>query len=220
MGPVLLKNSIRESIVELILSGQLKPGERIKEQALSQLLNVSRTPLREALIALERLRLVQSEPNVGFRVKKMSLAEVEELYPLISLLETYALTQTFSLLETQIKDLVAMNEAFFRKRRLPQEATHADREFHHALTGFCKNETLLQLIADLRLRISCYEHQYMLKNEHVERSYNQHKSIIDAIREGNVNQAKKALAANWESGAQVIIAELSNLKKRDDRRSQ
>jgi DNA-binding GntR family transcriptional regulator len=211
MRSEVLKNSIRENIIELILSGHLKPGERIKEQALSQLLHVSRTPLREALISLERLRLVQSEPNVGFKVREMSIEEVEELYPLISLLETHALALSFAFLETQIKILESINESLHLQRDLPREASLADRKFHFKLTEFCKNETLLHLIADLRLRISCYEHRYMIKKDHIERSYNQHKDIIAAIQERNLTKAKKALSTNWESGAKIIITEFKTL---------
>jgi len=50
MASEVLKNTIREKITELILSGKFKPGERIREHALSRQLQVSRTPLREALI--------------------------------------------------------------------------------------------------------------------------------------------------------------------------
>lgn len=66
-----LKNTIREKIIGLILSGKFKPGDRIREHTLSRQLQVSRTPLREALISLEQSKLVRSEPNVGFTVQEM-----------------------------------------------------------------------------------------------------------------------------------------------------
>jgi DNA-binding GntR family transcriptional regulator len=214
MGSDVLKNTIREKIIELILSGKFKPGERIKEHTLSRQLQVSRTPLREALISLEQSKLVRSEPNVGFTVQEMSVEEIEELYPLLNLLENYALELAFPLLQMQIPELESMNESFYLKRHSPYEASLADCEFHRKLIELCKNETLLQMLAELRLRISCYEHCYMAKLEQLEQSYKQHQNIISAIREGNKDVAKLALSMNWEYGRKILLTELLQNKKK------
>jgi DNA-binding GntR family transcriptional regulator len=212
MASEVLKDALREKIIALILTGKLQPGERIKEVTLAKLFKVSRTPLREALISLERLRLVRSEPNIGFTVKEISVEEIEELYPLINLLETYALQLAFPLLETQTKELEKINESLYAYRHSPLDASRADQEFHDSLTILCKNETLLRMIAELRLRISCYEHCYMAKLEQLERSYQQHRDIIRAIQEGNKEAAKVALSSNWEYGSRLLIVELSQRK--------
>jgi len=210
MSSEVLKDSIRERIIKLILAGKLKPGERIKELALSRLFEVSRTPLREALISLEQLSLVRSEPNIGFTVKELSIEEIEELYPLINLLESHALMLAFPLLQTQIKELETINESLFLNRHSPHDASLADREFHRRLTELCKNNTLLRMIDELRLRISCYEHLYMAKTEQLERSYEQHKVIINALRENDKVAAQQALSANWEYGIRILVAELTH----------
>lgn len=219
MESEILRDSIREKIIALLLTGELKPGERIKELALSRTLEVSRTPLREALISLERTGLVRSEPNVGFTIKELSVKEAEELYPLIVLLENHALLLAFPLVQTQIQVLEMTNETLYRKRKLPGEASLADREFHHRLTELCGNDTLLQMIAELRLRISCYEHHYMAKSEQLECSYRQHKDIINALREGNKDAAQCALSVNWEYGMRFLVTELSHkeLRKRQNK---
>lgn len=203
-----LRNSTREKIIELILAGKLKPGEKIKELSLARLLKVSRTPLREALISLERLKLVRSEPNVGFTVKEISVDEIEELYPLLALLENHAVMLAFPLLQTQIKALEAINKSMSRKRKSPHEASLADREFHRRLTELCKNETLLQIIDELRLRISCYEHRYMSKSDQIEFSYEQHQEIINALKEGDLETVQCVLTANWKNSMRILIAEL------------
>lgn len=208
MESEILRDTIREKIIELVLAGKLKPGERIKELTLSRHLKVSRTPLREALISLERSRLVRSEPNIGFTVKEATIAEVEELYSLLILLENHALSLAFPLLQTQTKALDAINETMYRHRNSPHEASLADREFHRLLTALCKNDTLLQMIAELRLRISCYEHRYMAQPDQLERSYHQHQAIILALHQDNKDAAKHALAANWEYGIRTIVADL------------
>ena len=65
------------------------------------------------------------------------------------------------------------------------------------------------MIGELRLRISCYEHCYMAKGELLERSYEQHKGIIQALKEKNEEEAKRALAENWLYATQFLIAELA-----------
>jgi DNA-binding GntR family transcriptional regulator len=209
MESEVLRDSLRERIIDFILAGKLKPGERIKELSLSHILKVSRTPLREALISLERAGLVRSKPNVGFSIKELSIKEVEDLYPLLILLETHAMLLAFPLVQTQIKELEMINETLYHKRKSPHEASFADREFHRRLTELCRNETLLQMIAELRLRISCYEHCYMAKSEQLEHSYKQHQDIIIACQKGNENAAKRALSANWRYAMKFLIAELT-----------
>ena len=76
------------------------------------------------------------------------------------------------MLQMQIPELESMNESFYLKRHSPYEATLADCEFHRKLIELCKNETLLRMLAELRLRISCYEHCYMAKLEQLEQSLN------------------------------------------------
>jgi DNA-binding GntR family transcriptional regulator len=76
-----LREQIREHIVEGIVSGRWKPGERIVERRIATELEVSQTPVREALRELESLRLIESSPNKGVRVRNLTAADLEESYP-------------------------------------------------------------------------------------------------------------------------------------------
>ncbi|MER0445213.1 GntR family transcriptional regulator [Streptomyces sp. Edi4] len=85
-----LREQIREHIVEGIVSGRWKPGERIVERRIAVELQVSQTPVREALRELESLRLIESAPNKGVRVRNLSAADLEESYPVRAGLEQIA----------------------------------------------------------------------------------------------------------------------------------
>jgi DNA-binding GntR family transcriptional regulator len=85
-----LREQIREHIVEGIVSGRWKPGERIVERRIAVELEVSQTPVREALRELETLRLIESAPNKGVRVRELSAADLEEIYPVRAGLEQIA----------------------------------------------------------------------------------------------------------------------------------
>ncbi|MET9863104.1 GntR family transcriptional regulator [Streptomyces smyrnaeus] len=85
-----LREQIREHLVEGIVSGRWKPGERIVERRIAVELEVSQTPVREALRELETLRLIESAPNKGVRVRELSAADLEEIYPVRAGLEQIA----------------------------------------------------------------------------------------------------------------------------------
>ena len=85
-----LREQIREHIVEGIVSGRWKPGERIVERRIATELAVSQTPVREALRELESLRLIESAPNKGVRVRNLTAADLEESYPVRAGLEAIA----------------------------------------------------------------------------------------------------------------------------------
>lgn len=85
-----LREQIREHIVDGIVSGRWKPGERIVERRIAVELEVSQTPVREALRELETLRLIDSTTNKGVRVRELTAADLEEIYPVRAGLEQIA----------------------------------------------------------------------------------------------------------------------------------
>ncbi|MEU8251390.1 GntR family transcriptional regulator [Nonomuraea sp. NPDC048916] len=87
--PTLVEVAITE-IRKLILSGQLKPGERLIEERLTEILGISRPPVREALRVLQRDGIVQSQPRHGFIVVPITAKDVREIYSLRMALERLA----------------------------------------------------------------------------------------------------------------------------------
>ena len=88
--PVVLRDLVFDRIQLAILEKQLKQGDHIHEQELTQRLNVSRTPVREALVLLERDGLVTSLPNRGTFVRKYDEQDIQEIFTLRTALENLA----------------------------------------------------------------------------------------------------------------------------------
>src|SRR5258705_2794503 len=86
----MLRDQIKDALVERILDGVYAPGERIVEIRVAQEFGVSQAPVREALRELESSRLVVSEPFRGARVRAVTGAELAEVYPLRAALEEVA----------------------------------------------------------------------------------------------------------------------------------
>src|SRR3954466_1230640 len=81
---------VRDLLEEAILEGELKPGERLRAEALAQRFGTSRTPIREALLQLEAHGLVEGEPNRGAVVKTFARDDLRDLYEVRALIEPHA----------------------------------------------------------------------------------------------------------------------------------
>ncbi|MEE4544124.1 GntR family transcriptional regulator [Streptomyces sp. V4-01] len=150
-----LREQIREHILEGIVSGRWQPGERIVERRIAVELQVSQTPVREALRELESLRLIEAEPNKGVRVRNLTAADLKESYPVRAGLEQVAaelaagrLADDHSALE---REVAALREA---DAELDGEAqVRHTVAFHHELVRAAGNAVLLHAWETLGIEV-------------------------------------------------------------------
>jgi DNA-binding GntR family transcriptional regulator len=118
---------VRDLLEEAILEGELKPGERLRAEALAQRYGTSRTPIREALVQLEGQGLVEIEPNRGAVVRTFDRDDVRDLYEVRALLEPAAAARAAQRIsagdldrlqalcaDASIDEQIVNNEAFHR----------------------------------------------------------------------------------------------------------
>ena len=117
---LLLREQVKEMILERILAGEYEPGERLVETRLAQELGTSQVPVREALRELEVLRFVESEPFRGARVRAVSRAEMVEIFPVRAAIEEVAVRLATVQLDGDVEELerqlAAMDEAPRQRR--------------------------------------------------------------------------------------------------------
>lgn len=119
-----LREQILTSLRDYIVSGELEPGCRLTEQALSDSLRVSRGPLREAIRDLVEIGLIVSSPYKGIFVRSITRKDLEELYSLRTALEQFAFQQCWaSRTDAALLDLQARNVALIQT---VDEGTNAD----------------------------------------------------------------------------------------------
>jgi DNA-binding GntR family transcriptional regulator len=203
-----LRDDIRLGLVDLIVTGKLKGGEKLNELALSKLLKASRTPLREALLHLEREGLVRSDQRRGFTVEPLSSREVRETYPLLAELECFAVRSTASLIPAILPKLEKIN-AEFARAATPKRALVLDAAWHDALTSRSRNERLAAIVERLRRAIERYEHFYMADKSLISVSVKQHRGIIDAFKRGELDRAIEAIRENYAFGMQVLLNQMN-----------
>ncbi|WP_326690852.1 MULTISPECIES: GntR family transcriptional regulator [unclassified Streptomyces] len=150
-----LREQIREHIVEGIVSGRWKPGERIVERRIAVELEVSQTPVREALRELETLRLIESAPNKGVRVRELSPADLEEIYPVRAGLEQIAAELAAPRLAGDASALRPHVEALYEADRLGDGEAQVRHTvaFHRELVRAAGNSVLLHTWEGLGIEV-------------------------------------------------------------------
>jgi DNA-binding GntR family transcriptional regulator len=205
-----LREQVREELLERMRSGAVSPGEGINEVTLAAELGVSRTPLREALIALESEGQIESQSGRGFRFVPMRAREFEELGPIMASLEGLAL---------ELSPVQDLKEIGGRLRRMAEEfdadlAEHStimtrDDEWHEVLLSSCPNRRLLQLVAGVRQAFHRYESLLVPDSVMVARVAAEHRVIAERLEDGDVEGARTALTENWVNGTRRILERAS-----------
>ena len=206
-----LREQVKDVLLQRIVSGELQPGERLVETRIAQELGTSQAPVREALRDLELLRLVESEPFRGARVRVFGERELIEIYPVRAVLEELAarlaaenLGGDVSLLETEVD---AMRAA--AKRGDINALVHHDIAFHRLMVEAAGNAVLEQCWKSLgvegRITISLYG-TYMEPEEAAER----HIALLEAIRSQSVAAAGREARRHVE-----VFAKLARSRMRE-----
>jgi DNA-binding GntR family transcriptional regulator len=191
-----------------IVEGRLAPGARLVEAQIAVRMGVSRTPVREALMRLEREGFAVSERHHGYRVSALDEQAAREIFPMVGALQALAVAESGALLASRLDQLRAANERLHAARRDPQAAMAADGAFHALLIGLCPNARLLALIDTLHQQLLRYEHLYMSDDALIDLSLRHHADIIDSLARGDLPGAEQAVRANYASGLAVVIAKI------------
>lgn len=211
---------VEEEIAEHIISGRYPPGMRLDERQLAANLNVSRTPIREALRQLARRGLTQILPMRGVIVRKISLQEVMELLQANSELEALcariAATTMTDLEKTELEYVFEKSKEHVSSNGLAPYL-EANQEFHRMIIEGCHNEVLIQFVADVRERLSPYRRYHPHEQNRLEKSTDAHAKIVKAILEG---QAEKAYVAMKAHNVQLSASALRALKRQQPSESQ
>jgi DNA-binding GntR family transcriptional regulator len=183
-----LKDHVYLYLYERINNGTLKPGDKINENQLCKDLEVSRTPIREALIKLEDEGYIERLPRRGFVVKEISLGKIKEIYEILGCLEGFAASLAIDRLTE--KDLMVMkilvqkmDDAISDKN--VHEYFKLQRNFHETYILACGNKELFDLIILLKKRF--VKKAYLLhENEEtivqtMKKNNLGHKNIVDLL---------------------------------------
>ena len=185
-----LREQIKEILLERILRGELEPGERLVETRLARELGTSQAPVREALRDLQLLRLVESEPFRGARVRAVDDSQLLPVFPVRAVLEELAAREAARKAKGEVgvldRELEAMRDAAARGDWRTQ-ISH-DIAFHRATVELAGNEPLLQSWLGLGIEVSTAFAVYWTFWDQSDLA-EFHVPIVEAIRAGDRTRA-------------------------------
>lgn len=201
-----LRSDVHRELLDLILSGDLSPGQRISDTELATRIGVSRTPVRESLLRLEREGLIIASQHQGFTVKPLSASEIRDVYPMVGMLECFGLKSIPPLSARKIEHLNRISAAMEEEASKPLRRIRLDDEWHHVLLKDNGNHCLTQILGELKQLILRYEYTFMQVSEWVTVSLNEHAEMIENLRVGNRQGAMQILGAHWDRSMDAVLS--------------
>jgi DNA-binding GntR family transcriptional regulator len=181
-----LADEVTASIREAILGGRLSPGERLREESLAKTLNVSRGPVRAAILQLQREGLVVVRRNFGTFVAHLSQNDLDEVYSLRLAIERLAVQLATRGAETEriapIQAVVDRMMAQSSEKITERDAAELDLQFHESIYLATDHRRLIDVWSSLRPQI----HILLLTRNVVNSDFREglvkgHQQILDAI---------------------------------------
>ena len=211
---------VRDEIERHIVDGKLAPGDKLNEAEWAARLQVSRGPVREAFRALEQAGLVRNEKNRGVFVRKVSLAEADEIYAVRAVLEEAACRMLATRIDAA--QLAALRAHIDAMRAALDDADHdayaqANLAFHDAIVAMAGNgklyETYRLLVGELSLfrRAALDAHANAM-----ERSLAEHRAIVSALAARDANEAARQMLAHVDGGRRRAHEAVSALSGEPD----
>jgi len=182
-----LREKVYNYLREELAKGSLIPGSYINQKAICENLEISRAPLRDALIQLETEQFIQILPRRGVLIKKLSLADIKNSYEIIGSLESSIVFSEFHKFKSSnIAKLEEINDrlkATLDKKRF-DEYYELNLKFHGIFLALSDNSLLNHILLPLKQRLydfprMKYDRQWELVN------LSEHKRFIDSIKAGN-----------------------------------
>jgi DNA-binding GntR family transcriptional regulator len=207
-----LRQKIVTVLRDAILSGELKPGQALVETTLAAQFGVSRAPLREALRSLGKDGLIETIPYRGTTVKTLSRKDVEEIYSLRGLHESFAVQRIIE--RKRPEDVETLREICVRMRQAAQandfkKLNQEDDNFHHQLILLAEHDMLTSIWEQVSLRVrQLMALTNQLKRDPLEVAQN-HLPMVEAIANRNLKKATTLIQSHISSAKDLVLADLT-----------
>lgn len=225
--PVQRSKSLHEQTYEVlrssILSGELAPGDRLIETQLAEQLQVSRTPIREAIRQLQREELIIGDTGSGLRVASMSIEDAAQLYDCRLVLEQLAIAGACEKANSEqlakLEEYVLSAEALMGAE--PQQLNslqllELDYRFHRLIAESSGNRWLVTLLDQVFDKMALLRAQTTQHNPQVLEIRQEHRQIYEAIARRQVGEATQAIQFHLTSSKVRVVQEIENLQRKSD----
>lgn len=197
-----------EVLREKILSGDIAAGEPLRQSALADELNVSRIPVREALLQLEAEGLVKFEPHKGATATELSVEQVTELFELRALIETDLLAKAIPNLRDehllQAEKVLDELESAFKQEDAVASWSELNTQFHTCLYQAAERPHTLEVVHGLNTNCDRYIRLQLLLAGGIPRAEQDHRDLLTYCRNKDTDKAIELLRAHILHAAEAI----------------
>lgn len=198
---------IADALREMIMIGELKNGDKINENELCASMGISKTPLREALRVLSAENLIALVPNRGSFVTKPTTAEIQEMFEVMSVLESFSARAAAEKMTPSdlfhLEELHAGLEKMFDCRD-QKEYIRINNRYHAFIQELAGNRTLNQIVNGLRKKILLYRFQSLNLPGRFEESIKEHRELLAAFQKRSPQRAEKIMKNHLHKQSQAI----------------
>ena len=204
LAPRALYEEVAELLRQRIFRRELEPGSWIDEVKLSQEYGISRTPLREALKVLAAEGLVTMKVRRGAYVTEVSDQDLNEVYHLLSLLESDAAAVVASRAsDAELKELQKLHKELEGAVRDRERFFALNESFHMRLLELAGNRWRNQMVADLRKVMKLNRHNSLLKAGRVEESLREHRAVMEALVKRDSDAVRQRMQEHFRNGLEA-----------------
>jgi DNA-binding GntR family transcriptional regulator len=202
-------------IRQMIMTGELLPGQKVHQADLAARLNVSRIPVREALSTLQAEGVLVHKPNTGFTVARFSSEDLSEIYLMRRLLET-AFLKSIDLAQVDADELEKINSGLADIEPLasPTDYQAINRRFHFRLFEYSPLELVRTEVARLWYKSEFYRSLHLSEPDTSQHVHSDHERIVAAVRAGDRQELIRASDEHRETTEQIIVRRLGRSRPR------
>ncbi|HWI80861.1 GntR family transcriptional regulator [Ramlibacter sp.] len=191
-----LHDEVAQRLRERIFSGDLRPGSFLDEPVLAEQLQISRTPLREALKVLTAEGLVRHEPRRGCFVNEVTEQDLDDIFPVLALLEgRCAFEAALNASDADLQALQVLHDKLERHARARRINDYyaANYAIHEAIITLADNRWLAQVIGDLRKMVRLARLRQLHAPGRLDESLGEHLAVFAALRARDAAGAEAAM---------------------------
>lgn len=190
------------AIKQEIPANRLRSGEPLPKERLIKKLGLSRTPIREAILRLDKEGFIEIKPRMGTFVSHLDLREIQEMYEVRRALEGLAARlvaeridpESLAKLERRLLGLTALSEA--------------GQQLHRLIVDSCENKVLARFIQSLREHFRRFRALSLAIREKVLSSHREHLAIVEALKRGDGEEAQRLVHEHFDHAARYLLESL------------
>lgn len=200
---------VADDLRKRILGGEFKDGAQLRQDALAKDYDVSRIPVREALLTLESEGLVEFHAHRGAFTTELSINKIRELFELRTLLETYVLRHAIAKLTATdlqaAEDILQKYDEALNSRGEIDNWSEYNYAFHLALYKPAELPETLSLISHLNTKSGRYIRMQLLYTQEIEKAEREHHELLELARQGDADEACVLLKRHIQGACAGII---------------